>query len=199
MALGAVVLLAAAVLSSGGSSDADPVAGPEQDVSTTVAETTTTAPQSATTSAASTTPPTTAVSTTTTAAPTTTTTAPTTTTTIADADLVDAFVLEFAAALESGDIDFVFSRLHPGLVFGFGTTTCRTWVETQIMALSAYTRTGPITGPSDGSLATPGGDVVFDVVYSVPVSFDFGGASFAQTASYVVDDGTVYFTGTCEA
>ena len=164
---------------------------------TTAAPTTSAAP-STTAPAAETTATTEPTTTTTTIAETTTTTiAETTTTTIADSELIEAFIIEFAAALEAGDTDFVFSRLHPALVFGFGTESCRTWVETQIMGLGSYTQTGALVGPTNGSMSTPGGEAVFDVVYSAPVSFTFSGATFDSNADFVVEDGVAYFTGPC--
>ena len=46
---------------------------------------------------------------------------------------------------------------------------------------------------------TPGGDASFEVVYSAPVTFEFSGATFAANPDLVPEDGTVYFTGACEA
>ena len=199
-AVGAAILVSAAVLSITSSPD-EPLAGDSPILGTTVAvaTTATASSQAPATTVQSTSIPA-PILTTTTAWPTTTTTAPTTTTmTIADTDLVEAFIVAFGEALESGDVEFVFASLHPGIVFGFGTEVCRTWVETQVMGISAYVQIGPVIGPTSGSLGTPGGDASFEVVYSAPVTFEFSGATFAANPDFVLEDGTVYFTGACEA
>ena len=107
MGLGAVVLVFAAIGTLTGGDDAT-TAGSS---STTSAGSTTSSPTTSTTlgSTSTTTP---AASSTTRA--TTTTAAPTTTTTLAPLGPADAvaFLEEFAAAIDRGDVDFLFDRLH---------------------------------------------------------------------------------------
>ncbi len=162
-----------------------------EEVSATTTVLPTTSPTSTTTTLAATT----TASTTTTS--TTTTTVAVSTTSLPPTQQVEAFVAEFAAALAGGDGEFVFSRLHPALVLGFGEELCRQWIGAEIMGLSNYALSGSITGPITGSLDTPTGAVVFDERYSAPVSFTFSGAEFSTDADFVLLDGEVYFTGTC--
>lgn len=130
--------------------------------------------------------------------PTTTTTEGSTTTTISAVEQVAQFISRFAEELVSGDSDFVNSRLHPEIVSGFGAEACAAWVASQIMALSDYRLTGDIVGPTIGTLSTPTGSLEFPDRYSAQVSFMFGGQDFESTADFVILDGIVYFTGTCQ-
>lgn len=182
MGLGALLIIAAVAVAVG-SGGGDPEA--VDTTSTTAPASTTTLGERTTTSQA-----------TTTSAPTTTLA---TTTTTADAtSLVEGFIVDLGDAISSGDTDAVFSSLHPDIVEGFGSDVCRNWVETQIMALVDYRSAGNASGPTPGSLQTPNGVIVFDERFSVPISFTFNGQDLETTADFVILDGEVYFTGTCE-
>lgn len=188
MGAGAILLVAAVLIWVAGSEPSEPEASP--DTTLEEATTTSTTPTEVTTSTSETT--TTSTKATTTAQP------PTTTTTIDTASLIEAFIGDLGEAITNGDSAFVFSRLHPEIVDGFGQDVCRSWVETQIMALVDYRMAGEVSGPTTGALDTPGGRIVIDERYSVPIAFRFGGQDQQTTADYVIIDGTVYFTGTCE-
>lgn len=157
-----------------------------------VAPTTTVAPITTTTSQP--TPPTTNST-----VVTTTTTLPTTTTTVDGRAVVGGFVTQFGNAIANGDTEFVQSRLHPSIVEGFGADVCEAWVISQIMALENYTATGVPQGPTNGTLSTPAGTVDFENRYSVEVTFTFAGQEFESTADFILEDSTVYFTGTCQS
>ncbi len=142
-------------------------------------------------------------------APTTTRTSPSTTTLQATpstggggevdaAASVSALIDTLAATIEAGDSEAVLALLHPAITSGFGEDLCRSWVEDEIMALEGYRAVGDVTGPTSGSLDTPSGPVEFGERYSVPIAFTFQGQEFEATADFVVEDGTAYFTGTCE-
>jgi hypothetical protein len=112
--------------------------------------------------------------------------------------MVAAFIDDFSTALRTGDEEFVFTRLHPEIVAAFGADLCRTWIQTEIMALSDYALDGAIAGPTTGILNTSNGQLALPDRYTAPVTFGFGGQDFAATADYVLLDDFVYFTGTCE-
>jgi hypothetical protein len=108
-----------------------------------------------------------------------------------------AFIAVFAQAIDDGDLEFVFSRLHPDIVGAFGEELCRSWVEEEILALAEYELDGAVSGPSTGSLDTPIGTLTFEARYTAPVTFLFGGQRFSVDADFIVVSGEVYFTGTC--
>lgn len=136
--------------------------------------------------------------TTTSEAQTTTSLLAATTTTTRPAETIEGFVDSFAAALASGDMDFVMSRLHPDVVGSYPDGTCAAWVSSQIMALSNYRLTGEPTGPSDRTVTIAGRQMVIADVYSAPVSFTFGGQDFDSSADFAVVGGAVYWLGMCE-
>jgi hypothetical protein len=149
-------------------------------------------------------PATTAVTTTTTRIPaatvaptTTTTTAPTTTTTTVVAETVEEFVDVFAGALDDGNLEFVFTRLHPQVVEGFGSEVCRTWVEREIMAISDYQLTGDVSGSSTREVLISGVTATIRDTYAAPVSFVFQSQSFDATADFAALDGVMYWLGAC--
>jgi hypothetical protein len=126
-----------------------------------------------------------------------TTTTPTTTTpsTIAvrpPAELIAAFVDDYVAAIESGDVDFLLDRLHPAVLDQFDTELCRTFIEREILALRNYRLTGDIEGPTPESI----GGRDFES-YSAPIAFDFQGESFDGGASWGLVDGEVRWFTTC--
>lgn len=165
------------------------------------APTTTTLRAPTTTVAAVTTtnaPPTTTAPTTTTSRsePATTTAPPTTTTIIGPAEIA-AFVLEFAAALQSGDQAFIASRLHPEVVDGFGEELCSTWISNEIMTLSNYRLVDGPDGPIDQTFETPDGARSISDAWSGRVAFTFQGEDFESEAGFAVLDGVVLWLGQC--
>jgi len=186
VALGAL-LLVAGFATLGGADDEPATATP--------ATTTTAAPADTTTTAAA--PADTTTTTATTSTTTSTTTTTTTTTTTLPPPSIDDFILNYAAATDSGDGDFLFSTLLPQLRDAFGADLCRTWVDREILALSNYEQTGEVTGPIVRTLAVNEVEIEVDNYYEAPVRFTFQGQSFDQTATFVVADGQVYWIGAC--
>ena len=128
----------------------------------------------------------------TTVAPTTAPPEATTTTTAAADQTVEEFFPDYVAAIESGDVDFLFDRLHPAVVEQFDPELCRAFIEREILALGNYQVTGDVTGPAPQDI----GGATYEV-YSAPVSFDFQGESFEGTASFAVVDGEIRWFTTC--
>ena len=135
--------------------------------------------------------------TTTTEPTTTTTTVPPSTTSTVPPPSIEEFIDTYAAATESGDQNFLFERLLPGVVDALGAETCRNFVGNEITLISDYRLTGLVSGPFSRSLNV--GDVQIDVddYYEAPVSFMFQGQSFDATATFVALDGVVYWIGEC--
>ena len=147
-------------------------------------------------------PPTTATTapipqTTTTIAPTTTTTTIPPTTTTVPPPSIEEFIGAYAAATESGDEDFLFERLLPGVVDALGVETCRNFVGSEITLISNYRLTGMVSGPFSRSLNVGEVQINVDDYYEAPVSFTFQGQSFDATATFVALDGVVYWIGEC--
>ncbi len=156
------------------------------DPSETAAVATTTPAPPIVTSAPATTVTTAPATTTTTLAPATTTT----TVVLEEAETLEEFVLLFSAALDAGDVEFVWRRLHPDVVEVGGEALCRSWVENEIMGLSEYTLFEVTAGP-----ATVSG---IDGVYSAAVSFVFQGERFDDAVGqFALVDGTFRWLGVC--
>lgn len=124
-------------------------------------------------------------------ATTSTTVAPTTTTIDAIAE-IEAFVVDFAAAIEREDEDFLFDRLHSAVLTLFNETECRTFIEEQILQLENYRQTGDVTGPAPQTIA----DVVVDM-YTTPVAFGFQGQDVTSDAAYAFEDSEVRWFTQC--
>lgn len=128
-----------------------------------------------------------------------TTTAPptTTSTTTAPTETVEEFVIAFAAAIASGDVDFLVNRLHPAVVGGFGSALCRTWIETEILELVDYQVTGPTVGPHAQTFTTPAGTGTIEEAFSAPVSFVFQGQKFDAEGDFALVDSEMRWMGQC--
>ncbi len=185
-----LLLMIVGFLSRGGSSTPEPEAGATT-TSTTAAPTTTT-PTTATSTTTTTNAPTTTNTTSSTA-----TTTTTTTTTTEPPPSIEQFVTDYVAATESGDGGFLFDRLLPEIRDTLGADLCRSWVNSEILAISDYKLTGNITGPSSRSLTAGDSTFAVDQYYEAPVSFTFQGQSFDSKAAWVIQDGEVYWVGEC--
>lgn len=126
-------------------------------------------------------------------ATTTTSTSPTTT---IPAETVEEFVETFDASLETDDESFLFDRLHPVVIEGYGEELCREWIAREIVELSDYRLTGEPEGPEPRTVQTPQGEREIDLI-SAPVSFTFQGQSFEATAGFSLVDGLVHWVGEC--
>ena len=126
------------------------------------------------------------------------TTAPTiSTTATTPPPSVDDFILAYAAATVSGDSDFLFTTLLPDIHNVLGADTCRTWIETEILALSNYSATGAPSGPSLRTLTVGVTTISVDRYYEVPITFSFQGESFDAVAAFAIRDGQVFWIGEC--
>jgi hypothetical protein len=123
------------------------------------------------------------------AAATTTTTLATTTTTVDPATLVEAFVVDFAAAIEAEDVEYLFATLSPDVVDLFGADLCRSFIEDEILLLEDYRLSGDVTRITD----TGSGPVD---QFEAPVTFTFQGSEFESNAMFALDDGVRWF-GEC--
>lgn len=133
---------------------------------------------------------------TTTSPPTTsTTTSPSTTS--PPAMSVETFLVEYAAALDRDDIDFLLGRLHPVVVSAYGIDLCRDWIEREIVTLDGYRLTGAVTGPTTGRVTVPDGETVIEDVFSAPVRFVFEGSTFDREAGFALIDDEVFWLGVC--
>lgn len=168
----------------------------------TAAAATTTAVLSPTTTAGSTSSASTASSTsaavtsTTAFVGTTTSAAPTTTTTDV-AEAVEEFGPAFAAALEAGDLDFVFDRLHPVVLASFGEDLCRAYVEREVSLIREYRIIGPVGGPGSTTFSTPEGDITVTDLYTAPVSFRFEGQEVTTEGAFAPVAGEVRWFTNC--
>ncbi len=171
---------------------------PTTTTSPVAAPTTQAPPVTVATTAPTTTATPTTIATTTTAAPTTTTTtmAPTTTTSAAppttvtsDEALIQEFVVDYAAATEADDVDFLYERIHPAVIATGGEELCRNFVAAEIVLISDYQLTGPITGPVE---------LLENILgYTAQVMFTFQGQSFTDNAQFAIVDGEVRWFTVC--
>jgi hypothetical protein len=160
---------------------------------TTTSPSETSSPASVTTTSTSTTTTTTS----TTTSSTTTTTTSTTTTTVVVSETVDEFVVLFAEAIAASDVDFLFDRLHPAVVGGFGPDLCRNWVEDEILQFSNYELAGPAEGPRDQPFTTPAGTGVIENSFSAPIKFTFQGQDFDAEAGFALVGTDMHWLGQC--
>lgn len=118
-------------------------------------------------------------------------------TTATPAPSVEEFVVAYAAAIEAGDGDLLFSSLLPEIVDSLGDDLCREWIEREILELRDYRLNGDIGDPAALTLVL--GDVSIDVDQhvEVPVSFAFQGQTFDSIAAFAVVDDRVHWIGAC--
>ncbi len=151
---------------------------------TTRAATTTTRAVTTTTQAATTT--TQPVSTTTTATPSTVPNNP-----------VEEFIRALSRALDDGDSEFVFGRLHPAVIAGWGEDLCSAWVDRDIMALSAYTFLALVDGPLARVVDTPNGRVTVPDYYTATVSYTFQGETSLADSGFALVGTEMHWLGQC--
>lgn len=187
-----LVMIVIGVLGLGGSTETETFAATPVTPTTSAPATTTTttavAPTTTTTEAPPPPPP-----------PTTTTTTATTTTTTTSSPppTIEEFIVAYATATESGDAEFLLASLLPGLRDVFGEELCRGWVDREIVIISDYQLTGEVTGPIARTLNVGDTTLTVDQYYEAPVNFTFQGESFDTVATFVIEDGQVYWIGAC--
>lgn len=184
---GGAVLVVVAVIGFVASGDG----GAESAAATTSPTTDSTATSSTSSTSSSTT------SSTTTSSTTTTSTTTTTTTTTIDLETAEEFAQAYAAALASGDVEFVWSRLHAAIKEGFGEDLCRAWVEREVMLLMDYVLISVNGGPLAKQFAMPSGSVTVADVYDVTVSFMFQGEPFTADSDYAQVGTEMNWLGVC--
>ena len=113
------------------------------------------------------------------------------------AETVEEFVDRFAAAIAASDVEFLFDRLHPAVIGGFGPDVCRNWVEAEILQFSDYELTGLAEGPGDQSFSTPAGSGVIENAFSAPIHFTFQGQGFDAEGGFALIDTEMYWLGQC--
>ncbi|MCI0426243.1 MAG: hypothetical protein L0Z49_07310 [Actinobacteria bacterium] len=138
-----------------------------------------------------------ATSTTATTLPTPTTSLQSTTTTTVALETLTEFVDRFRAALDADDLGFVFSRLHPQVIAGFGDALCRAWVDREILVLEEYELTGEPGPVGEQQVETPAGDLPVADVFTAPIRFIFQGQTFESEGSFAYFDGLIYWMGQC--
>ena len=112
-------------------------------------------------------------------------------------ETVEEFVDSYAAAIAAGDVGFLFDRLHPAAVGGFGADLCRAWIDGEILALGDYRLTGAVEGPLEQSFTTPAGTGLIENAFRAPVSFVFQGQEFDAFAGFALVDGEMRWLGQC--
>ena len=110
---------------------------------------------------------------------------------------MEDFLVAFAAAIAAGDVDYLFDRLHPAVVGGYGPELCRTWIEVEILQLVDYQLTGPVEGPVGQPFTTPAGTGTIEDAYSAPVSFVFQGQLFDVVGGFALIDSEMHWLGEC--
>ncbi len=79
----------------------------------------------------------------------------------------------------------------------YGEDLCRSWVEREILAISAYQLTGEVTGPFARTLTIADTVISVESYYEAPVSFVFQETSFDAVATFAMVDGETYWIGEC--
>jgi hypothetical protein len=148
-------------------------------------DTTTTALETTTTAFATTTP----------AAETTTTTEPSPTTSggvFDEVGAVEAFVEDFAEAIDAGDSSFLFERLHPAVKATYEDDICRAYIDDRVLPMDDYLQVGPVIGPFDSEFGE------FPITsYEVRVSFEIDGDPTEEQAVFSLTEGVVRWFAEC--
>ena len=143
-----------------------------------------------------------ATETTTTVSETTTTTLATTTTSQPDPTstvgvfdevaAVEEFIDGFAAAIESGDSEFLFERLHPAVKATYEEEACREHIEARVLSREDYRQEGPVVGPFDAEFGE------FPITsYEALVNFEIDGDPIEETAVFSLTEGVVRWFAEC--
>ena len=131
-----------------------------------------------------------------TTAPTTTTTTAATTTT-SPPETVEEFALAFAAALDRGDADFVFDRLHPIVIAIHDEASCRATVEDRVLLITDYRLTGPVSGPESVDFTVSNRVITVSEQFRAPVAFGFQGTEVETEGVFALLDGEIRWFTDC--
>ncbi len=129
-------------------------------------------------------------------APTTTTTTAATTTT-SPPETVEEFALAFAAALDRGDADFVFDRLHPIVIAIHDEASCRATVEDRVLLITDYRLTGPVSGPESVDFTVSNRVITVSEQFRAPVAFGFQGTEVETEGVFALLDGEIRWFTDC--
>lgn len=140
----------------------------------------------ATTSAPSTTEATSTIATTT-----------TTSTTTLPPETVEEFALAFAAALERGDANFVFDRLHQVVVARYDEASCRATVEDRVLLITDYRLNGPVSGPESVEFTVSDRIITVSELFRAPVVFGFQGTEVEAEGVFARVDGEMRWFTDC--
>ena len=110
---------------------------------------------------------------------------------------VEGFIQTFSQALDDGDGEFVFARLHPVVIEGWGEDLCSTWVDREIMALSAYTFLALVDGPLARVVDTPNGRMTVPDYYTATVRFTFQGETSLADSGFALVGTEMHWLGQC--
>ncbi len=141
-----------------------------------------------------------AATTTSTSSSTTTTTSATTippTTSMIPPETVEEFALAFAAALERGDADFVFDRLHPVVIAIHDEASCRATVEDRVLLITDYRLTGPVSGPESVDFTVSNRIITVSEQFRAPVAFGFQGTVVETEGVFALLDGEMRWFTDC--
>jgi hypothetical protein len=105
---------------------------------------------------------------------------------------VEAFIGEFAGAVESGDAAFLFERLHPAVKATYEEDVCRGYIDDLVLVHEDYRQDGPILGPFESGFGE------FPITsYEVRLAFESEGVSMATTAVFSLTEGVVRWFAEC--
>jgi hypothetical protein len=197
VAIGAALLVVGVVAGVAGliddDGDGDQSAPATSSASAVTVPATTMAPAATTAAPTTAAPTSTTASSTTMAEPTTSTTAP-----VSPQTRVVEFAAQLAGFIESDDLERAFETLHPAVVAAGGADLCRSWIEREILAVEGYRLLDDPDGPTSQTITNADGSTVrIDGIYSVAVSFEFGGETFESDAGFAVEPEDIWWLGVC--
>ncbi|MGF1616601.1 MAG: hypothetical protein ACFCU2_02165 [Acidimicrobiia bacterium] len=105
---------------------------------------------------------------------------------------VGEFIDDFAGAIESGDSEFLFERLHPAVKATYEEEACREHIDERVLTLDGYRQEGPVAGPFDAEFGE------FPITsYEALVNFEIDGDPMEETAVFSLTEGVVRWFAEC--
>ncbi len=114
------------------------------------------------------------------------------------AESVEGFIEAFAAALERGDVDFLFDRLHPVVLELKDAGVCRAYIEQEFLQIRDYRLVGSVEGPFPRTFSGAGESYDVPELYEAEVAFLFQGQAFEATAALAPVEGAMHWFTECE-
>jgi len=127
----------------------------------------------------------------------TSTTRPASTTTTLPPETVEEFAVAFAAALDRGDADFAFDRLHPVVIAIHDAASCRATVEDRVLLITDYRLAGPVSGPESVDFTVSDRIVTVSELFRAPVIFGFQGTEVETEGVFALVDGDMRWFTDC--